>query len=132
MKALDKFVTVVAEAQGNGPSPTSKSHNRSGTVTFKVQTEVVSMLSTFQGLEVLSSHGEQGNSRSGARVTARVNVKELLSVLQLQSVNAATMLLCIVERRALVLYVILEGRSGTETFYVPLAEDDNGAPELVM
>lgn len=109
MKTLDKFVKLTLSCKG--------------TLQLEVATEIAVMRTKFQGLDIPIEGTGIG------KASARLNVTEFIRALHFGAAVSSLdkVVICIVSRRAVIIYVTFEDDVGSLTYYLPCPwgdEDD--------
>lgn len=106
-RQLDKFVTIEMRS--------------SGSMAFKVDTEVVSMTTTYEGLEVPALKGGGGEH---AKMNVRLNINDFLGVLHFGLAPFERAVVVAIKDTTLVVYVQFEDEVATMTYYCPIVDAD--------
>jgi len=106
MKTLDKFVSIQMAIRGQ--------------LSLRVNTEIVVIRTTFQGLNTPLEGLET------AKLSVRVRSSDLLAITNFGGIPHESALMCIVKEKAVIIFLKFEDNMGTMTFYCPLALDEEG------
>lgn len=137
MKTLDKYVQLtVSTPRDCSPEGTGLNEEQAaqGALILKVETEMVSLRTFYQKLNVEDLSIPTNDSASGELNSPKIankdrfelqvdlNIKELLAVLHFSNyvLRVEKVLLCLIEHKACVIFLSLQKELGCLTYYIPL------------